>query len=173
MAAVVDAPVREVADAASAGPAAGFPWVDLRLVQLVVENAAAGPEERYDGPGDVETTSAMLVEQISMVESMQHTLAALQATLTRRFARQHVAARLEKGETDPEKLERSVTAQVGLACRVSPTAARARVRTARDLHDGLAHVRGLFAAGELASPKVDTVVRACRDLDERERGEVD
>ena len=174
MTAVLDAPAPEAAagasDAVAGGPLPGFPALDLRLVQLVVEQAAAHVEVTAEGS---ELPEEVLVERIGLVESLQHSLAALQAGLTRQFAREHVAARVEQGETDPDKLERSVAAQIGLACRVSPTAARARVRTARDLHDGLTHVRSLFAAGELASPKVDTVVRATRDLDASERAEVD
>ena len=162
-----------VPDIPSAPPAAGFPSVDLRLVQLVVESAAKVPADCPDDEVGGAAADAVLLEQIGLCQAIQHTLAALQATLTRRFARRHVATRLAAGETDPAKLERSVVGQVALACRVSPTQARQRVRTARDLHDGLDHVRGLHAAGELSSRAVDAVVRATRDLDTSERTEVD
>ncbi|MFP5070515.1 DUF222 domain-containing protein [Pseudonocardia nantongensis] len=97
----------------------------------------------------------------------------MQASRIRAFARAHVGARIAAGVLDPDKLERAVAAQIGLACRVSPTEARTRVRTARDLHDGLDRVRTLFVAGELSRDKVAAIVTATADLDTRQRGAVD
>ncbi|MBN9734352.1 MULTISPECIES: HNH endonuclease signature motif containing protein [unclassified Pseudonocardia] len=143
----------------------GFPQVDLALVQLAVEQAA------HDDLSGV--SEAELIDQIQQLESVQHSLAALQATRVRAFARLHVENGITAGQTDPDRLQRGVVAQVGLACRVSPTEARRRVSTARDLHDGLDHVRGLFAAGELSALKAAAVVTACSDLDRAERAAVD
>ncbi|ALL80527.1 hypothetical protein AD017_03650 [Pseudonocardia sp. EC080619-01] len=143
----------------------GFPQVDLALVQLAVEQAA------HDDLSGV--SEAELIDQIQQLESVQHFLAALQATRVRAFARLHVENGIAAGRTDPDRLQRGVVAQVGLACRVSPAEARRRVGTARDLHDGLDHVRGLFAAGELSALKVTAVVSACSDLDRAERAAVD
>ncbi|MGH8882286.1 MAG: DUF222 domain-containing protein, partial [Stackebrandtia sp.] len=47
------------------------------------------------------------------------------------------------------------------------------VRTARDLHDGLDHLRRLFHTGQLSAHKVSTVVSATAHLDPAERAEVD
>lgn len=47
------------------------------------------------------------------------------------------------------------------------------MRTARDLHEGLGHVRGLFAAGEVDGYRVSIVVAATSHLDAGERAEVD
>ena len=106
---MLDAPAPEgAADASGAvagGPLPGFPGLDLRLVQLVVEQAAGHVEATSDESGLPE---AVLVERIGLVESLQHSLAALQAGLVRQFAREHVAARIAKGEDDPEKLELSL-----------------------------------------------------------------
>ncbi|OLL70978.1 hypothetical protein Ae168Ps1_5481c [Pseudonocardia sp. Ae168_Ps1] len=143
----------------------GFPQVDLALVQLAVEQAA---QDDLSGVSEAE-----LIDQIQQLESVQHSLAALHATRVRAFARLHVENGITAGQTDPDRLQRGVVAQVGLACRVSPTEARRRVSVARDLHDGLDHVRGLFGAGELSAAKVAAVVSACSDLDRAERAAVD
>jgi hypothetical protein len=143
----------------------GFPQVDLALVQLAVEQAAL---DDLSGVSEAE-----LIDQIQQLESVRHSLAALQATRVRAFARLHVENGIAAGQVDPDRLQRGVLAQVGLACRVSPTEARRRVSTARDLHDGLDHVRGLFAAGELSALKVTAVVAACSGLDRAERAAVD
>ncbi|WP_240157295.1 HNH endonuclease [Pseudonocardia broussonetiae] len=74
---------------------------------------------------------------------------------------------------DPEALERSIAAQVALACRVSPTEGRRRVRTARDLHAGHTRVRELFSAGLLSEYKTATVIAATAHLSPAERAQVD
>jgi hypothetical protein len=142
-----------------------FPETGLTLVQLAAEQAAHSDLSDKD--------PAVQIGRIQQLESVIQTLSALQAACVRSFARAHVADRITAGETDPDRLERSVAAQVGLACRVSPYEARRRVRVARDLHDGLAHVWGLFAAGELSAAKVSAVVGACSGLDRAERAGVD
>ncbi|MEV1293576.1 DUF222 domain-containing protein [Pseudonocardia sp. NPDC049635] len=157
-----------VEERAHTGVAAGdprFPQVDLALVQLAAEQAA---EADPSGASEAE-----LIDQVQQLEALQHSLAALQATRVRAFARLHVENAVAAGRTDPDRLQRGVVAQVGLACRVSPAEARRRVVTARDLHEGLVHVRGLFVAGELSTAKVAAVVAACTDLDRGERAAVD
>ncbi|BBG04044.1 HNH endonuclease [Pseudonocardia autotrophica] len=82
-------------------------------------------------------------------------------------------ALLDPALLDPERLERSIGAQIGLANRASPTVGRHRMCAARDLHDGLGRVRGLFAAGEVDGYRVSIVVAATAHLDAGERAEVD
>ncbi|MBP2365686.1 HNH endonuclease signature motif containing protein [Pseudonocardia parietis] len=143
----------------------GFPQVDLTLMQLVIEQAATA---------DAETcTEAELIDQIQQIESLQNSLAALQANRIRAFARAHVSARISAGVVEPEKLERAAVAQIALACRVSPTEGRSRLRVARDLREGLDHVRALFVAGELSRDKVSAIVTATTDLDHDERATID
>lgn len=157
-----------VEERAHTGVAAGDPrflQVDLALVRLAAEQAA---EADPSGASEAE-----LIDQVQQLEALQHSLAALQATRVRAFARLHVENAVAAGRTDPDRLQRGVVAQVGLACRVSPAEARRRVVTARDLHEGLVHVRGLFVAGELSTAKVAAVVAACTDLDRGERAAVD
>ena len=60
-----------------------------------------------------------------------------------------------------------------MACRVSPTEGRKRVRVARDLHDGLDHLRRQFHAGELSAHKISTIVAETAHLDHTERAQVD
>ena len=124
----------------------GFPQVDLAFMQVAVEQAAA------EGAGSL--SESELIDQVQQIESLQNSLAALQASRIRAFARAHVGARIAAGVLGPDKLDRAVAAQIGLACRVSPTEARTRVRTARDLHEGFDRVRALFVAGELSRDKV-------------------
>ena len=104
---------------------------------------------------------------------MKHSLDALQSRWTLAFARAEAAAQTAHGEVQPEKLERSIAGQIAYACRVSPTEGRKRVRVARDLNDGLDHLRRLFGAGEVSAYKVSTVVTATSHLDAAERAEVD
>jgi hypothetical protein len=73
---------------------------------------------------------------------------------------------------EPERVERKIVAEVAVACRMSPFQGRRRLHLARDLHLGLDHVRGLFAAGELAEATVLEVVAATAHLDPAERAAV-
>ncbi|MGE3284750.1 MAG: DUF222 domain-containing protein [Pseudonocardia sp.] len=114
-----------------------------------------------------------LIEEIARLETVRHQLAARQAELVGEFARAHVASQTACGVVEPERLERSIAAQVGLACRVSPTEGRRRLRLARDLHAGLDRVRELFTAGELSEYAVSLIVAATAHLDPAERARVD
>ncbi|MFP5072856.1 DUF222 domain-containing protein [Pseudonocardia nantongensis] len=148
------------------GPSAGepgFPQVDLALMQVAVEQAAA------DGAGSL--SESELIDQVRPSPCRTLWRRCRPAASARSPA--HVGARIAAGVLDLDKLERAVAAQIGLACRVSPTEARTRVRTARDLHDGLDRVRALFVAGELSRDKVAAIATATADLDTRQRGAVD
>lgn len=118
-------------------------------------------------------TEAELVDRIARLESLQHQIAALQSAAIDDFARRHVASRIASGVVDPEKLERSISGQIALACRVSPAEGGKRMRMARDLRSGHDHVHALFTAGELSAYKTATIVAATSDLDAAERAEVD
>ncbi len=145
--------------------AAGFPSFDLALMQIAVTHAS-------DTTGD-SFTRAELIDGIAQLESLKHSLDALQSQWTLAFARAEAAAQTAHGEVQPEKLERDIAGQIAYACRVSPTEGRKRVRVARDLNDGLDHLRRLFGAGEVSAYKVSTVVTATSHLDAAERAEVD
>jgi hypothetical protein len=56
---------------------------------------------------------------------------------------------------------------------VSASEGRKRLRIARDLHDGHAHVRSLFASGVLSEYKTSLIVAATSHLSHEERAEVD
>ena len=79
-----------------------------------------------------------------------------------------LAQRIEAGIVDPEKLERSVAGEISLAAHVSPTESRKRIRTARDLHAGLDHLRRFFGEGRISARKVSAVVAATSHLDASE-----
>ncbi len=143
-------------DIASCGP---------RLVRVAVEHPANRPAESL--------SRAELIDGIAELEAAKSALEAAQAEWVRAFARAEAAHQIDAGLTEPEKIQRSIAAQVGMACRVSPTEGRARLRDARDLHDGLDHVRTLFHAGELSAHKVRAVVSGTAHLDRAERARVD
>src|SRR5689334_25124985 len=107
-------------------------------------------------------SEADLLARVARLEEMRNALAAEHAEAVLAVARAHAASRTASGTVEPEALERSIAAQVGLACRVSPHEGRRRVRIARDLHAGHNRVRALFAAGELSDYKVATIVAADR-----------
>ena len=109
---------------------------------------------------------ASLTEQINA-------LCAQRASALLSAAREQVEALISRGVTDPSELERVVKDRAGRALRVSPTRAGERVRMARDLHAGLDHVRGLFAAGQLDEYTVATITDTTRHLTAAERAQVD
>ncbi|WP_226362372.1 DUF222 domain-containing protein [Pseudonocardia sp. ICBG1142] len=146
---------------------------DLALIQLLIDQAIGDDTTLF--------SEADLIDQVQQIESVQASLAALQSTRIRAFARAHVENRLtddrtagsDRARTDLERLPRSVVAQIQLACRVSTTEARTRLANARDLHTGLDHIRGLHTAGELSAAKVTAIAVECRDLDPHQRRQVD
>ncbi|MFB9381585.1 DUF222 domain-containing protein, partial [Pseudonocardia petroleophila] len=118
-------------------------------------------------------SEAALIERIAQLEERKAAIAAEQSEAVLAFATAHAESQTAAGDVDPEMLERSIAAQVGLACRVSPTEGRRRVRIARDLHSGHARVRELFAAGRLSEYQTATIVAATAHLSGAERSEVD
>ncbi|MHA6785244.1 hypothetical protein ACVGOW_30260 [Pseudonocardia saturnea] len=95
-------------------------------------------------------SEAALIERITRLEERKAAVAAEQADAILAFAKAHAESRTADGSVAPEALERSIAAQVALACRVSPTEGRRRVRTARDLHSGHPRVHELFTTGRLS-----------------------
>ncbi|WP_240157450.1 HNH endonuclease [Pseudonocardia broussonetiae] len=118
-------------------------------------------------------SEALLVERIARLEQRKAAIAAEQSEAILAFARAHAKSQTAGGTVDPEALERSIAAQVGLACRVSPTEGRRRVRTARDLHAGHTRIRALFAAGQLSEYKTSVIAAATAHLSPGERAQVD
>src|SRR3954454_22043197 len=114
-----------------------------------------------------------LLDTISQAQSAENAAAAQKASAIREFALLRAAGLTSVGEVEPERVERKIVAEVAVACRVSPFQGRRRLHLARDLHLGLDHVRGLFAAGELAEDKVLKVISATLHLDPTERATVD
>lgn len=159
-----------VADIIVPGPrlrtvAPAFPEPDLTVSDLVAEMDT----ESADQP----CSEAEWIDRIAQLESLQHRLASVQSAAMYAFARQHAATRAASGAVEPEKLERSISAQIALACRVSRTEGRKRLHMARDLRGGHDHVRDLFAAGQISSYKTSTITTATGHLDAAERAEVD
>ena len=114
-----------------------------------------------------------LLDAISDAQIAENAAAAQKASAIREFALARAARLTSVGDVAPERVERKIVAEVAVACRVSPFQGRRRLHLARDLHLGLDHVRGLFAAGELAEATVLTVVAATAHLDPVERAAVD
>ena len=146
---------------------------DLALIRAAIGRLAGscrtpGPP-RPVGPDG----RATLIDEIVEIETLKACLEAVQAERTLAFARAEAAHQIDRGLTEPEKIERSIAGQLSPACRVSVTEARTRVRTARDLHLGLDHLHGLFCAGEMNAHKVSIIVAETAHLDAAERAEVD
>ncbi|MHA6779909.1 DUF222 domain-containing protein [Pseudonocardia saturnea] len=118
-------------------------------------------------------SEAALIERITRLEERKAAVAAEQADAILAFAKAHAESRTADGSVAPEALERSIAAQVALACRVSPTEGRRRVRTARDLHSGHTRVHELFTTGRLSEYQTATIVAATAHLSPAERVEVD
>ncbi len=152
-------------DASPRSQASGIRHSDLAAIRGAIECATESTADEF--------SDAELVERITELEVLQNALSALQSSTTLAFAHAHAAEQTATGMVEPEKLERSIADQVSRACRVSPTEGRKRVRVARDLNDGLDHLRLLFTTGRVSAYKVSTVVTATSQLDAAERAEVD
>lgn len=118
-------------------------------------------------------SDGLLVERVTRAEERVAAAEAERSEAILALARAHAESQTATGSVEPEKLERSIVAQVALACRVSPSQARKRIRTARDLHAGHTRVRELFTTGQLSEHKTATIVAATTHLDPAERAEVD
>lgn len=114
-----------------------------------------------------------LLDAISRAQTDENAAAARKAEAIREFALLRAATLTSGDDVDPEHVERKIVAEVAVACRVSPFQGRRRLHAARDLHLGLDHVRGLFAAGELAEDAVLKIAAATAHLDPAERSAVD
>jgi hypothetical protein len=114
-----------------------------------------------------------LLDAISQAQIAENAAAARKASAIREFALARAASLTSVGDVEPERVERKIVAEVAVACRMSPFQGRRRLHLARDLHLGLDHARGLFAAGELAEATVLEVVAATAHLDPAERAAVD
>ncbi|TCK25366.1 HNH endonuclease [Pseudonocardia endophytica] len=159
-----------VADHDSSGPT---PSIGARA-QSALATIRAGIDELVRSCTAPEPTSrAALIDEIGALEALKSSLDAVQAEKTLLFARAEAAHQIHRGLTEPEKIQRTIAAQVGLVCRVSPTEGRTRVRVARDLHEGLDHIRSLGHAGDLSAHKIRAIVAETSHLDRTERSEVD
>jgi hypothetical protein len=114
-----------------------------------------------------------LLARAARLEEAKAALAAEQAAVLRDFARARVESQIAAGDFDPVKVEHGIVAEIALALRMSPFHGRKQLRIARDLHDGLTHVRALFAAGLLSEYKVSLIVAATAHLSPSERAAVD
>jgi hypothetical protein len=90
-----------------------------------------------------------LLDSITSAQVAENAAAARKAEAVREFALARAASLTSVGDVEPERVERKIVAEVAVACRVSPFHGCRRLHLARDLHLGLDHVRGLFAAGKL------------------------
>ncbi|MEQ3550165.1 DUF222 domain-containing protein [Pseudonocardia nematodicida] len=150
-----------------------FPDDDLDLVFV---EAALDRLLASTGTG---RTAPESIDRIRRIKTQLNRLDAALHDTAHDFARTHVAARLDTpgaqaAETlDPDKLERSVAAQIALACRTSVHQGRTRMRVARDLHNGFDHLHALFLAGELDADKIAAIVTAADTLTPDQRAELD
>jgi Domain of unknown function (DUF222) len=116
---------------------------------------------------------ADLTDQITYWENVKNAAAAAQYDAIHAFARARAQVELDSGLVAPEHVERSLSVQVGYACRVSPSEGRNRLLAARDLHTGHHHIHALFTQGLMSEYQVTTLTRATRYLSDDERARAD
>ncbi len=127
-----------------------------------------------DGPST--SLDPARVDQITLLERVKAAAAAAQHTVLVAFARSQVdthTAQIASGRLRPDALGRGIGDQIGLACRLSPTAGSHRLGVARALHAELPTCRGLLAAGRIGEHLAETVVSQTRHLDPEPRRLVD
>ena len=143
----------------------GFPDLDLDALRSMFAQVGDLIDE--------ESSDVELVDRMTSLVALRNSVDAALAATELSFARRHAAAQTTDGTMDPERLERSIGTQIGLANRASPFVGRNRMRVARDLHDGFDHVRGLHVAGAIDQHRVSIIMRAAAHLDGAERARVD
>ena len=109
-------------DDAAAEPPSGDPVV-ARLDVILEELAAAVTD-------DVAVSDAARIDRITRLERLRAVTAAAQAAESVKFAQSQVADQLAAG-VHPDTIGRAIAEQIGLACRISPSAAARRLSTAR------------------------------------------
>jgi hypothetical protein len=112
-------------------------------------------------------------DRAAFARRLRNAAAAVHLDVVLDFAREIAAEQTASGMVDPEQVEKSVVAQIGLAFHVSPFEAARLMRMGRDLHDGLDGIRALFATGQVRERQVEEIVAATSHLDANERAEID
>jgi hypothetical protein len=126
---------------------------------------------RVDGPAAT-ASSAELVDLMAVLERVKAAAAAAQSAVIVSFGRAQVAAQ-RAAEVDYRKLGRGIAEQVGLACKVGPTAGARRLETARVLHSDLVGCLDLLARGQISEYVAQLVVVETSHLDAMDRQRVD
>jgi len=117
-------------------------------------------------------SDAARIDRIARLEKLRAATAALQIAESVRFVQSQVEEQMA-AEVPPEVIGRGIAEQIGLACRISPTAAARRLSTARSLWCELPNTYSQLVAGELHERIADAVVRETRHLDAEQRRSVD
>ena len=121
---------------------------------------------------DNETTDAVRIDRLALLERLQAVTAALQAAESVKFAQSQVAEQFA-ADVHPDAIGRGIAEQIALACRISPVMAARRLNTARALWFELPDTCGQLSAGELSERVAEVVVTETRHLDPDARREVD
>ena len=121
---------------------------------------------------DNETTDAVRIDRLALLERLRAVTAALQAAESVKFARLQVAEQLA-ADVQPNAIGRGIAEQIALACRISPVMAARRLYTARALWLELPDTYGQLSAGALSERVAEVVVTETRHLDPDARREVD
>jgi hypothetical protein len=93
-----------------------------------------------------------LLDAISEAQSAENAAAARKASAIREFALLRAASLTSVGEVEPERVERTIVAEVAVACRVSPFHGRRRLHAARDLHRARPRARAVGGATRWCAP---------------------
>jgi hypothetical protein len=158
----------EVQDHATSESAADA--VTVRLDEILDEFAAVIADSSA-------VSDAARIDRIARLEKLRAVTAALQAAESVKFAQSQVAeqmaADVDPDKIGPDKIGRGIAAQIGLACRISPTVAARRLNTARALWFELPATYSQLIAGELHERIAEIAVSETRHLDAEQRCLVD
>ena len=130
----------------------------------MTSDALAGVDDASD--------EADLVDQVAVLERVRAAVAAAQAAVMVRFGRARVERQLAD-DVHPRDIGRGVAEELGLACRVSPTAAARRLGSARAWWFNLPHTYAALASGDVGEQAAEAVVAETRHLDAPTRRDVD
>lgn len=136
------------------------------LVQLAEASADAS------GGVDDDASEADLVDQVGLLERLRSAVAAAQAAVTMRLARARVGQETVE-RRKPEAVGRGLAEEIGLACRISPTAAARRLGAARAWWSDLPCTFAALVTGRLHELIATAVVGETRHLPSVTRRDVD
>ncbi|GAA3556556.1 DUF222 domain-containing protein [Microlunatus spumicola] len=141
----------------------GLPHPASRRLCSLLDELASLTADALGGVDD-ESSEADLVDQIAVLERLRAAVAAVQAATVVRFARARVERQLAL-DVHPRDVGRGIAEEIGLACRLSPTAAARRLSSARAWWFDLPQTYAALSSGAVSEQTAEAVVTETRHLD--------